>query len=289
MIDKKLLISQLIKADIRKGDLLFLTINIGSIGYFNKSRSQTYKDLLDIFIDQVDEAQGGIILASYTDGVPLWKFSTNSFNSDSKTNSGGFSNYLINQKKSFRSEHPYDSCVGYGKRAKKALKNINLNSKAYEIFDYFQEGRAFYLMIGTVFDKKNAPPSLHYSQDKLGFTSYFPLKYLEKIYFKNDAKIIMRKYSGGCSKGGYKLSRDLIANEYAKEFKFGQASSLMINPIESTKYTTLELLKNRKKYNCDNNLCLSCKGNYYYDPLNFIKIVILYIYANFKNRFKISS
>uniref|UniRef100_UPI0040495A85 AAC(3) family N-acetyltransferase n=1 Tax=Flavobacterium sp. TaxID=239 RepID=UPI0040495A85 len=285
IISKELLISQLSELGLKKGDLIFLTMNVGLIGWFNKNRKEVYQDLLNTFTDVVDINFGGIILPAYTNGVSLWKAKTPSFSLKTKTYAGGFSNFVINQEKSFRSNHPYYSNVGIGKRAVKVLKKTSIHSKAYQIFDSFQEERTFYLMIGTAYDKKNAPPSLHYCQEKLGFTKYFPFKHFEKIKLDWNNKIIKRQDAGGCSKGGYKLSIDLVFNGVAKEFFFGQAKSVLIDPIKSTKYTYLKLLKNRKIYTCDNKLCLSCQGNYYYEPLNFIKIIFLKIYANFKNRF----
>tara|TARA_B110000027_G_C16116063_1_gene300164 strand:- start:1609 stop:2478 length:870 start_codon:yes stop_codon:yes gene_type:complete len=286
MISKEMLSSKLLDLGIKKGDLIFLTVNIGSIGYFNKNRKQTYQDLFDVFVDILDIDSGGLILPAYTNGGPLWKATNQSFSLNTKTHAGEFSNFFLNHEKSFRSYHPYYSCVGVGKRAIKALEKINIHSKAYQIFDSFQEDRAFYLMIGTAYDKKNASPSLHYCQEKLGYTKYFLFKHIENITLSNTKEKIKRKDSGGCSKGGYKLNIELISQKIAKDFVFGKAKSILIDPVKSTKYTYSKLLKNRKTYICDNQLCLRCNGNYYYEPLNFIKIMFLRIHENIKNRFK---
>lgn len=271
---KESLKAELSQLNFPKDSIIFITINTGAIGYFRKNKSETYNDLIEILSSILDLKKGGIIFAAYTKGSFLLK-PTRTFSKRSTSYAGNFINYLIKHKAIYRSQHPFESYIGLGKRAEEVLKSHDSESGPYTIFNSFiEKNNSYYLMIGTWNDGKNAPPSLHHCQELLGLTRKFTFKYFEKIYHQEMKRIFLRKQSGGCSKGGKKLAIELLEKKIAQQFKFGNANSIIIDPTDSFIYTLEKLKKNKKAYVCEDSNCLSCRGNYYNNPLRFVQIIL---------------
>ena len=65
LINSETIINDLIKLGIEAGDTIFLTANVGSTGFFEKSRVKTLDAWIKIFNDLLGP-DGTLIMAAYT-------------------------------------------------------------------------------------------------------------------------------------------------------------------------------------------------------------------------------
>ena len=132
MISEDSIKNDLKRIGIEKGDVLFITANIGATGFFYKSRNETISRWIKILTDVVGD-EGTIIVAAYT--KTFFRFKKDKelvFNRYMKSYVGPLSNALIEDPNSFRSSHPSMSCIGIGKYAETILSNHNSNSLSYD-------------------------------------------------------------------------------------------------------------------------------------------------------------
>lgn len=264
---------------INKGDNLFITMDISSVGYFAGSKSQTLKNWQDILEKLVGD-EGSFTLAAYTNGYLRFNLKRSNrkiFSRFRKTYAGSFSNYLIKQKDYLRSTHPTNSVIGYGKNLKNIYLRHNENSKSYSVLgDIAELPQSKFIMIGTV-DKKNAPQSMHYAQEVLGITNKHPLRGLfamDYIDQNGTHQKFVRKDIGGCSAGGYKLLGYLMLEGIVFSNKVGNAFSIIMPAKKAIDQTLKVLSIDKCIIKCDDKYCLDCNGSYQY---NGLKIILFYM------------
>lgn len=266
MLTKNKIIEDLKNLGIKEGDIIFVTIDILKVGYFNLSREQTLIDWVEIFKNVIGQ-NGGVVFAAYTKLFFRFKKRNLFFHRFVNTYTGSLPNYIISDINAIRSKHPSNSVVGYGENLKPIFEKHNQNSLSYSILgDLIKMPNTKFIMIGTI-DKKNAPQSMHYIQEELGLTKFSPFKYLMQIYyFENN---IIKKYTkidfGGCSRGGYKLFAPLLINDAVKFSKVGKSLSACMPAKKSYLVIKEEILKNKKLVQCDDFNCIDCYGNPVYN------------------------
>ena len=261
------IIKDLKSLGITKGDNIFLTIDLKEIGYFNKRRKQTLQDLFDVFRLCVGE-NGSFTTAAYTNGNFRFKLKKKIFKRMTPSYAGAFPNFLISKKECFRSLHPTNSVIGYGKNLEKIFLNHDHNSLSYSVMGEISKlPNSKFLMIGTI-DKTNAPQSMHYCQEVLGLTKTHPLRGLFQIkYFDKNKKIktYTRKDIGGCSSGGFKLFSYFMIKDIINIGNIGNANAVIMNAEEIIQETTQLIEKNKRIIMCDNSYCIDCYGNWTYN------------------------
>lgn len=262
---------------LKQGDIVFVTANLGATNYFQKSRSNTIKSWVDIFLDILGP-EGTIITAAYTDTFFRFKKDQNiCFDRDSFSSAGPLSNALLSFHGSIRSTHPVCSYVGLGKKAYEILSCHTAQSKSYEVLKKIVDLGGKNLMLGTV-DNINAPMAMHLSQEELGITLKRPFLWLMQTYFiNNDGKreLFSLKDAGGCSRGGINLYGELFRNDAIIGINnIGTAKSILIDGKKSYE-TILPLIKeNPNVTHCGDNNCLTCSYNLLKKPIISIKIII---------------
>lgn len=281
IITKQTIISDFRQLGITLGDVVFITADLSKVGYINKSQSQTINDWLEILKEVVGE-NGSVIVAAYTEASIFLKKSSFIFQRFSKSYAGSLSNGMIKQSTFVRSTHPTNSCIGFGLDADEILKKHTPKSLSYEFLGEIIKREGKFLMIGTI-DSNNAPPGIHYAQEKLGFTKrsvYKKLFYVKYYDEFDEIKKFIRKDFGGCSRGGLNLYGHLISNNAVNFHKIGNALSCVM-PAKESSFLIRDLLnKNRKIIQCGNRDCIDCYGNFLYNGFgiipfyfsNFIKI-----------------
>lgn len=287
-ITKESLKYDLKKLGVNEGDVLFITADLFNVTYFNKSKSQTLLDWIDIFIELVGP-EGCFVVGAYTN--TFFRFNKNPniiFTNDSKTDVGALSNAMLKYPGAIRSKHPTHSCVGIGKNVNRYLENHDTNSSSYKVLNNILLDGGKYLMLGTL-DKKNAPQAMHLAQENLGYTKHSPYKWLFQTYFydnKNNLSIYTKKDYGGCSSGGYKLYGPLIVNNAIEINYVGKAKSAIMDAKLSYDVIVEILQKNKSFIMCDNKNCTQCYGNYIYNGWRvipfFIKKALDLILGNYK-------
>jgi aminoglycoside N3'-acetyltransferase len=284
MISKEQLISDLYNLGIVKGDVLYITINLLSLGYFRSSKNETLSDLVNVFKEVVGE-DGAVVFNSYTKSFFRFRKQNLIFDRFSSSYAGPLPNFIIQDKSAFRSKHPTNSVIGYGKCLESIFDSHGPNSKSYSVIgELIKLPNCKFLMIGTV-DDSNAPQAMHYAQEVLGYSSYSPYKYLKQVYYKTSDgnRLFTRKDFGGCSAGGYRLFGDLLINDSVTFSYVGNALTALMPALKSFKVIKSTLLKNRKVIQCNNKECIDCYGNYIYNGINVIPFYIRLIF-DFRRR-----
>lgn len=274
-ITKDHIIKDLRNLNINKGDILFITIDILKVGYFENNRQETLSNWINILLDLVGK-EGAIIFAAYTKLSLIFSNKKTVFHRYSETITGSLPNFLINHPNSIRSSHPTHSVIAIGEKVRKIIEKHNHNTSTYSIMgDLINLPNCKFIMIGTI-DKKNAPQAMHYAQEVLGYTKKTLFKYLFKSHYfiNHKQKLFIKKDFGGCSRGAYKLFSNLILDDSVNFFYVGKAKTAVMDSKKSFITIKTILQKDRNYIYCDNIDCIDCNGvlsyKFYYGMLNKI-------------------
>ena len=285
-LDKSSILQDLRALGISVDDNVFLTIDIGKVGFWNGSRTETLQAWVDILKELVGD-RGSIVLAAYTSGVSMLNMSKTLpvFNRYSKPNSGALPAFIVKDSRAHRSYHPTNSVVGYGNALKEIFLNHNHKSGSYSVMgELARLPKSKHLMIGTL-DKRNSPQSMHYAQEVLGITRKHPLSGLYGIAFIHESgiqRMFRRMDVGGCSSGGYKLFAELVLKNNLKLGVVGETHAAVMNAQISNDIAYNILKKNPASFICDDVKCFECRGHLgnfnYMDLLFFYSRNIIFIF-----------
>jgi len=283
---KENIISDLKKMNIEKGDILWVLIDILQVGYYNKDRQTTLDDWVSIF-QEIVGLEGGILFPAYTNTFFRFYKKKYYFERNTKCTTGSLPNHIINNPSSIRSSHPTNSVIALGENLRSVVQLHNEESMSYSIIGELLKNDKFkFLMLGTL-DTKNAPPSMHYVQEVLGYTKKTVYKNLFQVYyFKNkEKKLFTKKDFGGCSSGGFKLIPYLIFDKCIEFGMVGNAYSAVMPGIKSYRCVRRILESNIGLIKCENTNCLHCYGNFHYNGFFIIPFYFKYM-LNFPSRLK---
>jgi aminoglycoside 3-N-acetyltransferase len=256
-------------ADLRglgvvEGDLLFVTANLGSVGYLASSRSQTMQDWVSILGSAVGSS-GTVVVAAYTPS--FFRFRKDNgvvFSRSAKSNAGPLANAFLTDARAVRSEHPTNSYVGIGPLAEQILCSPDSATRSYTPIGKMVSLGAKNLMLGTV-DTDNAPMCFHYAQECLGITSSEPTAgWFQTFVDCGDGKkrLFTRNDVGGCSRGAHNLYGKLLAKDAMRIGRVGKSLSALIDGPSSLDIISKVLKTQRQLVLCEDQSCTSCYGRW---------------------------
>jgi aminoglycoside 3-N-acetyltransferase len=263
-ITKEQLLSELSDLGVVEGDLLFVTANLGSVGYLASTRSQTMKDWVSLLLTAVGE-QGTVVVAAYT--ASFLRFKKDSkvvFSAKAKSNSGPISSAFLDDPRSVRSDHPTSSYVGIGPLAETILRDRDSAAMSYTPIGKMVALGAKNLMLGTV-DKDNAPMCFHYAQEQLGITKTEPSAGWTQSYVELEGAkrtLFTRDDVGGCSRGAHNLYGKLLAAGAMRVGLVGNSTSALIDGRTSLDIIRKTLQVQRQLVLCEDQWCMSCYGRW---------------------------
>lgn len=263
-VTKDSILSDLRALGIVEGDLLFVTANLGSVGYLAASRSQTMRDWVHLLSTAVGES-GTVIVAAYTPS--FFRFNKNAeivFSRSAKSNAGPLANAFLNDAKSVRSDHPTNSYVGIGPLASSILRDADSAAMSYTPIGKMVSLGAKNLMLGTV-DKDNAPMCFHYAQEELGITRTEPTAGWFQTYVDQgggERALYTRRDVGGCSRGAHNLYGKLLATGAMRIGSVGASTSALIDGPRSLETIRRVLKTQREIVLCEDQWCTSCYGRW---------------------------
>ena len=197
---------QISKLKVKKGSTLYVAGNLYNFSIDKANISNFCKHLL-ISLKKKIGNQGNIIVPTST----LNLTNTNKIYDPKKTKSylmGIFSEYVRNQKNSFRSNHPLWSFSGVGKNVKKVLGNTSHSA--------YGDGSVFYnlLSFDTYFISLGEPNAsigmVHYVENLIGV----PYRYNKEVFVRvKEKNKIVKKY---CLLGVRFKSKYIISNNNEK-------------------------------------------------------------------------
>ncbi len=247
---------------IDQGDTVYVASDLMKVGYFKKNRDYTLQAWVDILLEVIGP-QGTIIAAAYTDRFLRFKKNKDIvFTSLAPPNSGSLSTALFQDKRSIRSTHPTNSFVGIGPNAAEILKGHDHESLSYSPPGKMVDLGCKELMLGSV-DEKSGSVTLHYAQQRLGYSSTHPFSGMYQTYFKDEqgkTQLFTRYDVGGCTRGSRNLFGTLIVNDAVKFGFVGRGRSAVFNMKKAFEITLEMIGKNRKITHCDDPKCISCHG-----------------------------
>lgn len=278
---KEQIISDIESLGLKKGDVIFIAADLLHIGYFNKSREQTYKDWVEILTTCVGE-EGTIVLPSYTDTFFRYKKDKNVvFDvNGGVSNSGSLTNAFLSYSNYKRSTHPTSSCIAIGKYADYILQGHSHDTPSYLPYHRIIELKGKNLMLGAFSERKLAPMAMHAAQEKLGYTKKHWMAGFYQTYYNNvngKVRLYTRKDPGGCTAGGYKLLGDLIIEGAINFGVVGNSLSALIDCEVSHTIFLRELKLDPTIIRCNNKRCTSCYGTKLYNPNKYLFFLIKYL------------
>lgn len=264
IVTKQHILSDLSSLGIIDGDLLFVTANLGSVGYLASSRSQTMSDWVSLLLSAVGD-QGTVVVAAYTPSFLRFRKDPQIvFSRHSRSNAGPIANAFLNDPRSVRSDHPTSSYVGIGPLADAILRDRDSAAMSYTPIGKMVALGAKNLMLGTV-DKDNAPMCFHYAQEQLGITKTEPFAGLIQTYVELEGaeRTLFTRYDvGGCSRGAHNLYGKLLAAGAIRVGLVGRSTSALIDGPASLDIIRKALQTQRQLVLCEDRWCTSCYGRW---------------------------
>ncbi|MGJ0302833.1 AAC(3) family N-acetyltransferase [Aliarcobacter cryaerophilus] len=267
--------NDLIDIGVKKGDTLLIRADLGSIGRIETKKREDY---VNIMLEAVG-VEGTIIGLSFTDSFFIKKNKNIIFDGTNKSNTGAFSNAMLNHPKAIRSAHPTNSYVAIGKNAKYILENHDENSGAYEPIRKIVELNGKMMLIGCV-ESSPGFTTTHLAEVDLGLHKRIIFPTLNGAYYKKEdqIKLFKRKDLGSCSSTFYKFYGHYVKNELLQQGYVGNAYSILIDANEAFALDLKVLKANPKITLCDNPSCMMCRARRWDNlkdmPIFFIRNVI---------------
>ena len=204
------------KLNIKKKDVVYVSGNLVSFG---KPKINNLSDLPKIFYDEIFRLigdEGTIMFPSHT--FHLVNSDQTFEPNKTKSISGSFTNYIIENKKFYRQLHPYASIAGVGKHAKYLC-----DYKSNDVygpncpFEKLINHNTKFISLGMKINKNCT--QVHYLEKKFKVKYRFEKYFFQKVLYRK--KIIKKKFSMFVLKERYrKLKRNenkLIINYFLKK------------------------------------------------------------------------
>ena len=194
--------NNLLKLKIRKNSTLYVAGNIYNFGLSKNDINYFCKFFLDFLKIKVGN-NGNIVVPT----ANLNYTNTSKIYNPKKTKSyamGIFSEYVRNQKNSFRSDHPLWSFTGIGKNIKKVLGKTSFSAYGKgSVFDNLLNFNSYFICLGK---PNSSIGMIHYVENLIGV----PYRYNKEIYVKvKKNNKIVNKY---CLLGVRFKSKDIISD-----------------------------------------------------------------------------
>jgi len=258
-ITKDMLVDDLVRLGIQKGDLLNVKLSMKSIGYVIGGP----RTVLEALIEAVG-IEGTIVTDAFIKSYPLPLSRENAIRiSDKYTPSyaGSFANAMIHHPDACRSMHPIQRFVAVGAQSQELMYNHTSESPAYDVLRVMAEsGYGRNLKVGS--DEKVVGVGtthvaittlqLNQNRPKMGVNYY--------NYSNNKIQLFERNWPGGCEVG----FRNFIplyqkAGAILYEGKVGNADSKITDMEKTLKVEIDTLSKNNRYFFCNEQSCRQCR------------------------------
>ena len=257
---------------IEKGDILLVRAALRKIG---DTEGRLGDIVINALLDVVGE-EGTIMGLAFTKSFFLLKIDKNYiYTEETPAVTGGLAKAMLKSPKSVRSKHPTNSYVAIGKHAHDLLNSHDENSSSFLPIENLIRLSGKMILIGCVCESPGFT-TVHLAQEKLGLSSKSILKGLVGVHYQkgSQVKLFKRKDFGGCSAGFYKFYSHYVRSGKLQCGRVGEAYSVAINARDAFEIE-LELIRKNKKYPlCDDPMCFSCRGTWWYNKHDMIKYYI---------------
>jgi aminoglycoside N3'-acetyltransferase len=273
-LKKENILAQISSLGISADDVFFISADLLKVGYFNRSKEQTYQDWVEIFVSLIGR-RGTLVIPAYSPTFLRFRKRRDVvFNIKSEPSAGALSLAIHRYGKAARSLHPTNSCFAIGPMADYILRGHDHNASSYLPYQRVLELKGKNLMLGTV-DKGNSPMAFHLIQEQLGHTRSHPSAGLHQTYFEDpltgQVKLFTRRDVGGCTRGLYNLIGQHLIGQAMKVGTVGRGLSACVDIEKSASLIKQVLQLNPNLIRCDHKDCISCYGRFVYNGYSVFK------------------
>jgi aminoglycoside 3-N-acetyltransferase len=248
---------------ITKGDHVALGMSFKSIGWVDGGPESFVESLLDVV-----GPGGTIMIPTFTPYYPLFmvKYHKVPFlrnmvtvfrKEETPSYAGIIPEYIRNDPRAIRSNHPTNSYAAIGHEAAYLLGDHDYNSLAYSPYSRLADINGKLLTIGLGYRFVGIR---HEAQYKAGLLNHVPLNVGALFYDESGrTSIFIRKDPGGCGKRLSEMISDLREAGIVTEGTIGKAQAVVIPVKESLDIMTNLLERNPENYLCESTWCLWCR------------------------------
>lgn len=248
--------NQLLAIGLKKGDLISLGVSFKKLRRINGGP----KKIIDCILEIIGSS-GSLIAPAYTKAYPIWAVYaglTPVFDvKNTKSNTGGLSEILMNEYHAIRSTHPTNSMVGIGQFAKKILSEHTSASAAYSPYSKLAANNGFLLNIGI---GDSLVGLRHEAQSICGLLRIYQFRRGVKYRAQNeDIKIFWRHDIGGCVKKMNIITHEMKKLNLINNGVVADADAIMVNARVALNFLVNKLSNEIELYLCEELNCLFCR------------------------------
>ena len=248
--------NQLLAIGLKKGDLIALGVSFKKLRRINGGP----KKIIDCILEIIGSS-GSLIAPAYTKAYPIWAVYaglTPVFDvKNTKSNTGGLSEILMNEYHAIRSTHPTNSMVGIGQFAKKILSEHTPASGAYSPYSKLAANNGFLLNIGI---GDSLVGLRHEAQSICGLLRIYQCRQSVKYRTQNgDVKIFRRYDTGGCVKKMNNITYEMRKLNLINDFVVSDAEATKVNASVALNFIVDKLSNKPELYLCEDHSCLFCR------------------------------
>jgi aminoglycoside N3'-acetyltransferase len=260
-ISKEKISHDLKELGIKKGDVLFVTSNLGVM----TRGALSAEEVLDVFLEIIGK-KGTLVAPAYTNSFYFLKNSNYIFTSDIRSKTGALSNAMLEHRDSFRSRHPTNSVVAIGEKASYIVSGHNENSSVCFALKKITLLNAKMISIGIAkknfwSDSVHGFGTVHVVENELGLNKRRMFSWLQKVYYinqKGERKIFRRSDRGLCTKSNWRFYSYYFRYGSMVDSYVGNAYTLIINSKKSYRIEKRILSVKPKFHLCNNLDCMQC-------------------------------
>ncbi len=268
-ISKEMLIADIKKAGIQKGDILNLKISLKSIGWVQGGA----RTVIDAFLHVVGD-EGTLITDSFVSVKPYRYLKKNIYLTHAQTPSyaGAIANAMLAYPQVRRSNHPIQKFAILGKYADKLANNHSPDDYAYDVLRRMTEMGGKKVRIGFP-GKTKGLGTCHLAIGELGLQQK-RLKYGVHYLQDNQVKLFLINWAGGCEEGFNRL-----IPQYEKQAcilyqgKVGNGEIIVTDMKKTFDWEVAAGKQNPKFFFCSNPACIDCRLTWKFSTGKLLKVV----------------
>jgi aminoglycoside N3'-acetyltransferase len=265
IITRQSIKEDLISMGIQSGDTILVRADLGKI--LKKPGEKPHKeslmkktDYLDGILDAVGKT-GTVVGLSFTSSNFIKKRKDQIFKNTTPSNTGSFTNLMLQHPNSKRSLHPTNSYVAIGKHADYIVANHNETSEAYAPVRKIMGLKGKLLLIGCLSESPGFTTT-HLAECDLNYHKKIIWPTLNTCYYEknNQTQLFKRKDLGSCSTTFGKFYEFYMREEKLIQSYIGNAYTIMIDAQEAYNIDYKVLKENPKITICNNKDCFMCRA-----------------------------
>ena len=258
---------QLEDLNIFPSDTVLINLNIERFGLLEGGKRSDY---VNLFKEYFSLGGGTFLALAFTPvAVSITGKRLPYFDGTQRAYTGAFSNAMLKDSDSYRSNHPSNSIVAIGDRAIDFVTNLDETGGAYDFCRRLIEMDGKILLIGM----HDYPGFItHLVEQDLKLYRQYWIRFFLRVQLKD--KVFKRLDPGGCSRSFGKLYNEYIKHEILSVGRVNQGYSLSVSAKQAYDIDYEIVSKNPGFLRCHDSGCSTCRA-YRWRSIHLIPFFIL--------------